>query len=80
VEFLRVELDPDPSERPQLYAHEGEEYGFVIKGRAEIQIDRSTYVLGVGDSIFFHATVPHYVRSVGRTTAVMIWAISPPRY
>lgn len=80
VEFLRVELDPDSNARPEPFAHEGEEYGIVIQGRAEIFIEGSTYLLEEGDSIFFHATSPHYVRNAGRKTAVMIWAISPPTY
>ena len=32
------------------------------------------------DSIFFHATAPHYVVNAGRRTAVTIWAIAPPTY
>ena len=80
VEFLRVELDPDPSDGPQPYAHEGEEYGIVIQGKVEIRINATTYILKAGDSIFFHATLPHYVRNAGRTKAVMVWAISPPTY
>ena len=80
VEFLRVELDPAKGEKPQPYAHEGEEYGIVIRGRVEVFVEGSTYVLGPGDSIFFHATAPHYVVNAGRRTAVTIWAIAPPTY
>jgi transcriptional regulator with XRE-family HTH domain len=78
VEFLRFELEPDPSDPPQLYAHEGEQYGVLIRGRVELRIQDGTYILRAGDSVFFDGTAPHYVRNVGRTKAVMIWAISPP--
>jgi quercetin dioxygenase-like cupin family protein len=78
VEFLRFELEPDPSDTPQLYAHEGEQYGVLIQGKVEIRIRDATYILKAGDSVFFDATIPHYARNVGRTKAVMIWAISPP--
>lgn len=80
VEFLRVELDPHPEEEPQPYSHEGEEYGFVIQGRVEVLLGKSKYTLGRGDSIFFHASTPHYVKNTGRSKAVMVWAISPPNY
>jgi len=80
VEFLRVEMDPDFGKKPEPFAHEGEEYGILIQGKAEVFVDGSTYMLVEGDSIFFHATSPHYVRNAGRTKAVMIWAISPPTY
>lgn len=80
VEFLRVELDPHPGERPEPYVHEGEEYGIVIRGKVEVWIEGATYLLQEGDSIFFRATSPHYVSNAGRNTAVTIWAISPPAY
>lgn len=80
VEFLRVELDPGLSDMPELFAHEGEEYGVVIRGTVEVSLDGITHCLRAGDSIFFLATTPHYIRNRGRSTAVMIWAISPPSY
>jgi transcriptional regulator with XRE-family HTH domain len=80
VEFLRVEFEPSGEAAEEPYAHEGEEYGYVIQGRAEVHVDGTTYRLGPGDSIFFPAKLPHYVRGAGRRKAVMIWAISPPSY
>jgi transcriptional regulator with XRE-family HTH domain len=80
VEFLRVEFGRDGGEEAQPYTHEGEEYGIVIRGRVKAFVDGSTYALGPGDSIFFRAAEPHYIRRAGRGTAVMIWAISPPNY
>lgn len=80
VEFLRVEFEPHGEAEEEPYAHEGEEYGFVIQGRVEVHIDGTTYRLGPGDSVFFPAKLPHYVRGAGRRKAVMIWAISPPSY
>ena len=60
-----MELDPAKGEKPQPYAHEGKEFGIVIRGRVEVFVEGSTYVLGPGDSIFFHATAPHYVVNAG---------------
>jgi transcriptional regulator with XRE-family HTH domain len=80
VEFLRVEFEADSYVTEEPYSHEGEEYGFVIQGRVEVHVDGTTYRLGPGDSIFFPAKLPHYVRGAGRRKAVMIWAISPPSY
>jgi transcriptional regulator with XRE-family HTH domain len=80
VEFLRVEFEPDGPVVEEPYAHEGEEYGFVIQGNVEVHVDGTLYRLGPGDSIFFPAKLPHYVRGAGRRKAVMIWAISPPSY
>lgn len=78
VEFLRVEYDPDPAERPEPFSHESEEYGFVVQGRVEITLGDRRYTLTAGDSIFFHAREPHLVLNAGRGKAVMVWAITPP--
>jgi quercetin dioxygenase-like cupin family protein len=75
-----VELDPAKGEKPQPYAHEGEEYGIVIRGRVEVVVEGSTYVVGPDDSIFFHATALHYVVNAGWRTAVRIWDIALPTY
>jgi transcriptional regulator with XRE-family HTH domain len=80
VEFLRVEFEPAGAAVEEPYAHEGEEYGFVVQGNVEVYVDGTLYRLRPGDSIFFAAKLPHYVRGAGRRTAVMIWAISPPSY
>ena len=80
VEFLRVEMEPDAEKKPAPYAHEGEEYGIVVKGVVEIYVDGSTYILAEGDSIFFQATSPHYVCCADAEGAVMIWAIAPPAH
>jgi transcriptional regulator with XRE-family HTH domain len=80
VEFLRVEFGVDRDDPPELYAHQGEEYGFVVQGRVEVCLDGAQHWLAPGDSVFFPAHIPHYVRNAGRRKAVMIWAITPPRY
>jgi transcriptional regulator with XRE-family HTH domain len=80
VEFLRVEYEPHPTERPEPYAHDGEEYGYVVQGRVEIKVADSHYRLKAGDSIFFPARLPHLVLNAGSRRAVMIWAISPPAW
>jgi transcriptional regulator with XRE-family HTH domain len=80
VEFLQVQMEPDTGKKPAPYAHEGEEYGIVVKGVVEIYVDGSTYILSEGDSIFFYATSPHYARCADAEGAVMIWAIAPPAH
>lgn len=80
VQFLRVKLETNPDGRPEPYTHGGEEYGIIIRGKVEVWIEGSTYLLRKGDSIYFRATAPHFVSNAGRDTAVTIWAISPPAY
>lgn len=80
VEFLRVEYEAQAPEQPEPFAHDGEEYGYVVQGRVKISVGDTTYHLKAGDSIFFPARLPHLVLNGGHRTAVMVWAISPPAW
>ena len=80
VEFLRVEYEANPAERPEPYSHDGEEYGYVVQGKVEISVAEKRYLLKTGDSIFFPARLSHLVLNAGNRRAVMIWAISPPSW
>ena len=79
VEFLRVELDPAKGEKPQPTRTRARSTASSSRA-VEMFVEGSTYVLGPGHRIFFHATAPPYVVNAGRRTAVTIWAIAPPTY
>lgn len=40
-------------------AHEGEEFGFILEGELELEVDGKVYSLQVGDSFFFRSDLPH---------------------
>jgi DNA-binding transcriptional MerR regulator/mannose-6-phosphate isomerase-like protein (cupin superfamily) len=56
------------------YAHEGEEFIFLISGSFEIVIDQvERYTLKAGDSLYFKSTSPHKWKNIGKTAATGIW-------
>lgn len=62
------------------YTHEGEEAGYVVSGRLELDIGGVKTTLEAGDSFSFPSQVPHRYRNPGEVQAVVIWAMTPPSY
>lgn len=80
LEFLLAIYDVGASTGPKPYSHRGEECALVLKGKLEVQIGSSTYVLSRDDSITFSCEIPHRVRNVGRGQALSIWCVTPPSF
>lgn len=80
LELLRCVLEPGASSGERLYDHEGEEGGYVAEGELELTIEGASHLLRAGDSFRFSSSRPHRYRNPGSTPAVVIWAMTPPRY
>jgi DNA-binding transcriptional MerR regulator/mannose-6-phosphate isomerase-like protein (cupin superfamily) len=56
------------------YAHEGEEFIFILSGTLEVTVDHiDRYNLKSGDSLCFRSTLPHSWRNPGKINARGIW-------
>jgi transcriptional regulator with XRE-family HTH domain len=80
LEFLLAFYEVGASTGSKPYSHRGEECAVVLKGKLEVQIGSSTYVLLKDDSITFSCEIPHRVSNVGKVPAVSIWCITPPSF
>lgn len=80
LEFLLAIYEVGAATGPMMYSHRGEECALVLKGKLEIQLLSSTYVLEKDDSIVFSCEIPHRVTNVGKIPAVSIWCITPPSF
>ena len=49
------------------YAHEGEEFIFVLRGTLDISLEGEEYVLQAGDSFYFESNTPHTWRNSGKS-------------
>lgn len=63
-----------------VYAHEGEELGFILEGILELQVADETYSLEEGDSFTFRSDLPHGYRNPGDTTTRVLWVNTPPTF
>lgn len=62
------------------YSHIGEEFGIVLRGVLEIQLEHKKHRVKKNESFYFSSREPHSWRNPGRTRTVVIWVVSPPTF
>lgn len=80
MEIVTACMEPGSSTCEDPLSHSGEEFITVVEGSAEIQVGGQEYELQAGDSIYFFASIPHKVTSIGSEDLVIIMAITPPTF
>jgi transcriptional regulator with XRE-family HTH domain len=61
-----------------IHQHEGEEFGYILKGSLELCVEDQKKVLYKGDSFYFNARKPHSYKNVGDEDIETIWVVVPP--
>jgi DNA-binding transcriptional MerR regulator/quercetin dioxygenase-like cupin family protein len=65
----------------ESYAHEGEEFLHVLRGKFEIWLNNGEhYRLKAGDSLYFESSIPHRWKNPGRTETSLLWINTPPTF
>jgi len=77
MEPIRLTLEKGGSTMPDD-PHEGEEFGYVVKGKVTIHIGTEEYTAGRGESFYIHPEREHYLSS--DTGAEIIWVSAPPSF
>lgn len=62
MEPMFIRILPDDIQKTS--SHEGEEFIVVVSGKVIVKYGKEEHILGVGDSIYFNAVVPHFVGAV----------------
>jgi DNA-binding transcriptional MerR regulator/mannose-6-phosphate isomerase-like protein (cupin superfamily) len=62
------------------YAHEGEEFLFVLRGELKIALADEEYHLKRGDSFYFESATPHHWKNPGRGETWLLWVNTPPTF
>lgn len=63
------------------YAHEGEEFVFLLSGQLEIVIEGiDRYELKPGDSLYFKSSQPYSWKNPGKHKAMVLWINTPPSF
>ena len=62
------------------YAHEGEEFLYVLRGVLNIALEGQWYQLRPGDSFYFESGTAHIWRNTGKTDTVVLWVNTPPTF
>lgn len=77
MEPILLNLEPGGSTYPDN-PHEGEEFGYVLKGSVDICIGKKRYTAKKGESFYYEAKYSHYLES--KKGAVIIWVSAPPSF
>jgi len=62
------------------YAHIGEEFGIVLQGELEINLNGKTYRVKKNQSFYFSSQEPHSWLNPGKRKTVVLWVVSPPTF
>jgi len=79
MEPIRVTLEPGGTTYPDV-PHEGEEFGYVLKGSIKIHIGSKVYKAKKGESFYFIPNSSHYISTHDNAGAVFIWVAAPPSF
>jgi DNA-binding transcriptional MerR regulator/mannose-6-phosphate isomerase-like protein (cupin superfamily) len=64
----------------EAYAHEGEEFLFVLRGELKIALAGEEYHLKRGDSFYFESATPHHWKNPGPGETWLLWVNTPPTF
>jgi mannose-6-phosphate isomerase-like protein (cupin superfamily) len=72
-----VAVDPgkDPGPGAQGYAHEGQEFNYVLSGTIKVVVDGHEIVLEEGDSLYFDSGKRHAMFAMGESSATFLSVI-----
>ncbi|MDX9918087.1 MAG: XRE family transcriptional regulator [Gudongella sp.] len=62
------------------YPHEGEEFGFVLKGTICVHLGEEKYRVKKGESFYYRTNSDHYISNAGKNIASLIWVSTPPNF
>ncbi len=77
MEPIRLTLEPGGETYPDN-PHEGEEFGYVLKGEITIHLGNHTFQAKQGESFYYVPEKIHYIKS--KKGAEIIWISTPPSF
>lgn len=60
--------------------HDGEEFGYVMKGEIILYVGKKQYKVKKGESFYYVCDKPHYIVNNSEKDAELIWVSSPPNF
>jgi mannose-6-phosphate isomerase-like protein (cupin superfamily) len=80
LQLIIERYKPGADTGAELYSHNAEEAGWVLKGTIELTVGNEVFVLNAGDSYYFDSRKPHRFRNIGKTAAEAISVNTPPSF
>ena len=64
----------------ELFAHHGEEFGYVLKGNITLVRGNKKHKLKAHETFYLDGTKGHYLYNHGSTDAKVLWITTPPMF
>lgn len=64
----------------ELLAHQGEEFGYVLKGNVTLVCGSKKYKLKAQETFYLEGTKSHYLYNHGSSDAKILWITTPPMF
>ncbi|MEV6866951.1 XRE family transcriptional regulator [Streptosporangium subroseum] len=80
LEMLKGHLPPGGYSAAEPWSHPSEECVLVLEGRLIVEVSGVQHDLSVGDSCYFHSSLPHRYLNPGDTPVDFVIAVTPPSY
>jgi len=79
MEPIIIEIQPG-GKSIQDKPHNGEEFGYVLKGTIILRIGTKKYTVTEGSTFYYYANKYHYLENISNETAVVLWVSTPPMF
>jgi len=78
LKAFAVAIDPHRDHDMVEYRHEGEEFIYVLNGELDVTVGENPHRLQRGESLHFHATIPHMLSNPGAVKTELIVVLYTP--
>ncbi len=65
---------------PSQEIHEGEEFGYLIQGKVELELNGKRQRVSKGECFYFRSDRQHRLLNTGKHPAQLIWVVTPPTF
>jgi transcriptional regulator with XRE-family HTH domain len=79
MEPIMLELGPKATTSVDM-PHEGQEFGYVLKGKVLVVVGNSQVKCNSGETFYFTTDKNHYIKNLTNDVAKIIWISSPPNF
>ena len=60
--------------------HNGEVFGYVLKGNVSLQVGDKEYKVKKGESFYYKPLSSHYIKNESEREAKVLWVVTPPSF
>ncbi|MFE7215676.1 cupin domain-containing protein [Streptomyces sp. NPDC057611] len=73
IEMVINEYQPGTSSSAEPTRHSGREFGILLEGSLNVEVDGTVYALKPGDAISYSSSSPHRFQNTGPAVARAVW-------